>query len=103
MFNISLTKIDKPSPAQIAYSPKTLCRVAGISLTLLYDAWSKGIGPKFARLNTRRIITHTDAVEWLEWLKAETTPETERVHAEKTVPLTSRAGKASAAKKRRVA
>jgi hypothetical protein len=90
----------KRGEGPLAYSPKGLCRAAGISLTLLYDAWSKGIGPPFARLNSRRIISHADAVAWLEQLKAATTPESERLRAEQSVPVATRAGKASGAKRK---
>ena len=87
----------------LAYSPKQLCRVVGISLTLLYEAWKQDKGPKYARLNSRRIITHDDAMEWLDELKAATTPETEKARAEVAVPLARRAGKCSGAKRKSAA
>lgn len=88
------------SEQQMAYSPKSFCRVMGISLFLLYDAWRQGKGPKYARLNSRRIISHQDGIDWLEQLKAATTPESERARAEKSVPVATRAGKASGKKRR---
>lgn len=55
----------------LAYSPRQLCRAAGISLSLLYAMWRDGDGPKYRYAGSRRLILIKDAEEWMKGLPTE--------------------------------
>ena len=64
-------KNDEILSPTLAYSPRQLCRAAGISISLLYQMWREGDEPKYRYCGSRRLILLKDANEWMKYLPTE--------------------------------
>jgi hypothetical protein len=66
-----MSKTEEVPAPTLAYSPRQLCRAAGISISLLYQMWRDGDGPKYRYAGSRRLILIKDAHEWMKYLPTE--------------------------------
>ena len=79
-----------PSPIDIvsnedleAHTIESFCNAYQISRSALYDAWAKGIGPRFFRLGTAKRISVQAGRDWVRQLEEAAAPQT-LVHDEAT-------------------
>ena len=47
-----------------AYTVNEFCDAHRISRSKLYELWSAGMGPRFIRVGTKKIITNEAAADW---------------------------------------
>ena len=47
-----------------AYTVNEFCDAHRISRSKLYELWSAGVGPRFIRVGTKKIITNEAAADW---------------------------------------
>ena len=55
-----------PLATPLAYGIKDFARTAGVSVRTLYTLWQEGKGPPRKRVGGRILITHNDAIAWLQ-------------------------------------
>jgi len=48
----------------LVYTPQEFCDAHRMSRAGLYDAWKKGIGPRFFNVGSKVLITREAAAEW---------------------------------------
>jgi hypothetical protein len=51
-------------PGRAAYTVSEFCDAHRISRSKLYELWAAGVGPRFVRIGTKKIITIEAAADW---------------------------------------
>jgi hypothetical protein len=53
-----------PDARRAAYTIAEFCAAHRISRSKLYELWAAGVGPRFIRIGTKKIITTEAAADW---------------------------------------